>query len=393
MTSPFRSFMQGGFECSCHRMPDGRRLDLLESTGHARWADRDYAAMAHHGLRTVRDGMRWHHIGRTPGRYDWSSLLPMVRAARAQGTQVIWDLCHYGWPEWLDIWTPRFVDEFGRFAAAAAALIRDEVPDVPLYCPVNEISYWAWAGGDMQHFGPTASGRGGEFKRQLVRATLRAIDAVRQVDPRARFVMADPAIHVHPPDDERRDAAAAASASQFHAWDMICGLSEPGLGGAPHYLDIVGVNYYPHNQWVLDGLMVERHDPRYRPFRDILQFIAQRYRRPIVLSETGAEGGDRASWLRYVCDEVAHARHAGASILGVCIYPVTDYPGWGDDRHCPTGLLGLAQPDGSRPVYQPLAWEIRHQRARFEDAPDSAGGLAGARIPAGVPAIMPLGGP
>src|SRR3712207_8963919 len=34
-----------------------------------------------------------------PGRYDWSSFLPMLRAARDRGIQVIWDLCHYGWPE------------------------------------------------------------------------------------------------------------------------------------------------------------------------------------------------------------------------------------------------------------------------------------------------------
>ena len=40
------------------------------------------------------------------GRYDWSSFLPMLRAARETGTQVLWDLLHYGWPDDLDIWRP-----------------------------------------------------------------------------------------------------------------------------------------------------------------------------------------------------------------------------------------------------------------------------------------------
>ncbi|WP_144637308.1 beta-glucosidase [Bordetella genomosp. 13] len=378
MLTPFRSFLQGGFECSCHRMPDGRRLDLLDSTGHARHAAQDYAALAGHGLHTVRDGMRWHRIGCVPGRYDWSSLLPMLRAAGAHGTQVIWDLCHYGWPQWLDIWSPRFVDEFGRFAAAAAQVVRDELPGVPFYCPVNEISYWSWAGGEVQHFGPTTSGRGEELKRQLVRATLRAIDAIAEVDGRARFVLADPAIHVHAVDDATQDAAAALSATQFQAWDMICGMVEPELGGEPRYLDIVGVNYYPHNQWLFAGPTVSRHDPRYRPLREMLLQIARRYDRTVLLSETGAEGADRAPWLRYVADEVAHAQQAGAQVAGICLYPVTDYPGWGDDRHCPTGLLGLPWADGSRPVCQPLAWELRRQRNRFAGphvAPAWASGL------------------
>src|SRR5437762_10734904 len=32
------------------------------------------------------------------------------------------------------------------------------------------------------------------------------------------------------------------------AWDMIGGLLEPELVGSPRLLDIIGVNYYGHNQ-------------------------------------------------------------------------------------------------------------------------------------------------
>ncbi len=130
----FRSFFQGGIESSTHRRQDGRRLDMIAAIGHDRHAAADYRTLAGHSIRTVRDGLRWHLIETTPGRYDWSSFLPMLRAARETGTQVLWDLLHYGWPDDLDIWRPAFVDRFARFAAAAARVVRDETDEVPFYC-------------------------------------------------------------------------------------------------------------------------------------------------------------------------------------------------------------------------------------------------------------------
>jgi hypothetical protein len=66
----------------------------------------------------------------------------------------------------------------------------------------------------------------------------------------------------------------------------------------------------------------------------------------------------RASWLRIIAAEAAAAQRAGVPVEGICLYPVTDYPGWDDDRHCPTGLLGYVDEGGRRPVYAPLAAEL-----------------------------------
>src|SRR5215203_5317921 len=135
----FQSFFVGGFECSSHRRRDGRRLDLLASTYHGMNAGADYRALAQHGIRTVRDGLRWQLIERVPGHYDWSSFLPMLHAARQTGTQVIWDLLHWGWPDDLDIWSPARVTPFGRFAKAAAEVVRDQMETVPFYVPAPTI--------------------------------------------------------------------------------------------------------------------------------------------------------------------------------------------------------------------------------------------------------------
>ncbi len=361
----FGSFFLGGFECSSHRRSDGRRLDLLAGTGHDRHAARDYALLSQHGIQAVRDGLRWHLIETKPGCYEWGSFLPMLRAAEAAGTRVIWDLCHYGYPDDLDIWSPAFVDRFARFAAAAASVVMNESEHVPAYCPVNEMSFWAWAGGEVGRFNPGAHGRGAELKRQLVRATIAAIEAVRAVDPRARFITAEPLIHVEAGlgDEAHARGAQAYRQIQFEALDILCGAKEPELGGAPDYLDIVGLNYYPDNQWYHDGPTIPMGHHAYRPLHEMLSEVHRRYRRPLLIAETGAEGYGRPSWLHYVCSEVHAALEAGVPIEGVCLYPIADYPGWDNERICSVGLLSAPGPQGQRNVCPRLARELQHQRA------------------------------
>src|SRR3954467_5844649 len=156
----FQSWFIGGFESSTHRRRDGHRLDPLAPTRHDVNAAADYRMLADHGIRTVRDGVRWHLIETTPGHYDWSSFLPMLRAARDTGTQVIWDVAHYGWPDDIDIWSPAFVDRFADFAGALARVVREETDAVPFYVLVNEMSFWSWAGGDVAYMNPFAVDRG-----------------------------------------------------------------------------------------------------------------------------------------------------------------------------------------------------------------------------------------
>src|SRR4051794_38540707 len=111
-TGLFRSFFMGGFECSTHRLRNGRRLDLAHSTRHDQIAAGDYRLLQRHGLLTARDGLRWHLIDRRRGVYDFSSAAGMLKAARDTGMQVIWDLWHYGWPDDIDIFSAEFVDRF-----------------------------------------------------------------------------------------------------------------------------------------------------------------------------------------------------------------------------------------------------------------------------------------
>lgn len=366
----FQSVLVGGFECASHRHRRNRRLDLQTSTGHAQWPLQDYRALGRHGIRTARDGLRWHLIEREAGRYDWSSFLPLLHAARESGTEVLWDLCHYGWPDCLDIWEPEFIDRFAAFAAAAARLVREETDTVANYVPVNEISYWAWAGGSKGSINPHAKGRGDALKTVLIRAAIAAIASIRAVDSGARIVVAEPAIHVVPRSENIIHIRAAQdyTTAQYAALDGLTGRSRPELGGRADNVDIIGLNYYIDNQWVNGGLPIALDDPRLRPLRDILQTVHARYGKPLLLAETGMEGNLRHAWLRIVATEVAAAQAAGVPVEGLCLYPVTDYPGWANNRHCATGLFGFPDAKGQRPIFPPLAEEVALLNANLRPA-------------------------
>src|SRR5947207_3063730 len=88
-------------------------------------------------------------------------------------------------------------------------------------------------------------------------------------------------------------------------WDLfhygsILGTAQPALGGDASFADVIGLNFYPHNQWYLDGPTIPMGHHEYRPLADMLVEVAERYGKPIFLSETGAEGSARASWFHYV---------------------------------------------------------------------------------------------
>jgi len=372
----FDSFFQGGFECSTHRLRSGKRLDEIAATRHDTFARLDYLRLLQRGMRTAREGLRWHLIEASAGKYDFASALGLIRAADETGVQLIWDLCHYGWPDWLDIFEPRFVDSFAQLGHEFAKLLKEESDRLPIICPINEISFFSWAAGELAHMNPYALGRGDELKEQLVRASIAATEAIWNVNPEARIAQIDPVINVLPEDPANPMQVKAAEAyrlSQYEAWDMIGGRMKPELGGNEKYLDIIGVNYYVHNQWILGGSSVAPDNPRYRPFREIVQEVYQRYQRPLFVAETGIENEARPAWLRYIGSEVRAAIMSGTPIEGICLYPILNHPGWEDDRHCHNGLWDYPNDDGEREIYIPLAEELGKQMTEFEQLFESLG--------------------
>lgn len=363
----FRSFFQAGFECSTHTLRDGKRLDLLRSTQHDRFAAQDYRRIRDLGMYTVRVGARWHLIEQVPGRYEFDSLTATLEPAAEIGMEVLLDVLHFGWPDHVDVFSPGFPAQFARFTFALTRYLADHRYRCRMFAPINEISFLSWGGGDNACINPHARNRGHELKRNLVRAAALASEVLLNEVPDARLISPEPLIHIvgDPaiPGDELE--AEMYTRAQFQAWDMLAGRLSPELGGKPEYLDILGVNFYDRNEWVHNSSMLLRQDPRYRPFREMLQEVWSRYRRPIFVSETGTEDCARADWFNYVCDEVIAARQARVPVHGICLYPILNHPGWEDDRHCHNGLFDYANDTGDRDIHWALADALINQQQRF----------------------------
>ena len=351
--SIFKSFWMGGFESSTHINRYGTRLDLIAFTQHDEQVQVDYALLRAMGLSVVRDAARWHLIEKTPGKFDFSSFLPMIKAARLHQVQVIWDICHYGFPNDIDLLSPSFVTRFSNYAAALAQVVKDQSPDIPFYCPFNEISFYSWAAGEEGWIHPFYRKRGADVKQQLVRSCIAAVNAIWEVDPRARIVYVDPIIHVHPPADkpELANDAIRYTESQYEALDMFLGRAHPELGGDPRYLDIIGVNFYHSNQWEHGVGRLrwedEPRDSRWIPLHKMLETIYRRYERPLFIAETSHVGVGRARWMNEIGAEVLLAFEAGVPLQGVCLYPIIDRPDWEDDTHWHnSGLWDYARENG-----------------------------------------------
>ena len=356
----FASFWQGGFESATHRNGHGERVDMVAATQHDLQAEEDYARLRELGIRVAREGIRWHLIDQGD-HYDFSSLAPLVAAAERQGMQIIWTLCHYGWPDDLDIFSSAFVARFARYCAATARFIARHSDRPPFYAPFNEISFLAFAAGQVGIFHPYARHRGDEIKAQCVRAAIAGIDAIRQIEPRARIVQIDPVINVVAPSDrpDLEPLAAAHTESQFAAWDWLSGRSRPDLGGHPRYLDIIGVNFYNNSQWEYpEGRLrwdASPRDPRWVPFHRLLARTYARYRRPMFVAETSHVEARRGDWVREIAAEVALARAYGVPMEGICLYPIVDRPDWDDPERWHQSGLWDVMPDADGRLHRILA--------------------------------------
>jgi quercetin dioxygenase-like cupin family protein len=355
MSRLFPSLFLGGFECSTHLTTEGHRLDLVAATQHDVQAREDYALCTSAGIRAVREAARWPILDRG-GSIDLSPIRRLAGLGREVGLVQVWDLMHYGYPDDVDLFAPEFVNRFASFARAVAAAVRSETDGPRFYTPINEISYNAWAAGEVGYMAPFARGRGREVKRVLARAAIAGADAIWEVDPGAHMLTVEPLVRLHAPPG-RSDLQADADHFNEHvvpeAFDLLAGRLEPELGGSRAHLGIVGLNYYSGNQWTIAApeapqRSLDWDDPRWVPLSELLLQVERRYGGPLVLAETGSSGDSRAGWIDFLAREAAQALERGVDLQGICLYPIVTSPDWED----PTaffdgGLFDLSpQPDG-----------------------------------------------
>jgi hypothetical protein len=345
----FQSFYMAGFECATGYNMHREWIDQIAATGHDQQVESDYALLDAVGIHSLREAVRWPLVERK-GRYDFSSLQPFLRAARRFRMEPVWDLFHYGYPVDADPFGRDFAERFAAYCGAAARHICRELPGPYYFTPINEASYFAWAGGEVGRFAPHAQGRGHELKVCLARAALAAVKSIRAACPEARIVSVDPICHVVPPHGAPPALVDGAEHFNQHAvfqfMDMLAGRLMPELGGSRDCLDIVGINYYWTNQWEIgkENEPLAASDPRKLPLGDLVRRVVHRYGGDVLISETAAHGDERAPWIDELSSTALELLRDGVALAGICLYPVLGMPEWHDrQRWTQMGLWDVEQ--------------------------------------------------
>jgi hypothetical protein len=379
--TPFASFWWGGYECTDQLNAFGNRVDFLPLTGHLPLIDEDYADLGQFNVKTVREGIRWAFIEKTPYQYDWSTVRAMLEAGERHGIQQVWDICHFGYPDDLTPLHPMFARRFAALCRAFVDFYRSVRPEGTLIVtPINEVSFMSWLGGDVRGTSPYCVGQGWHVKYGLMRAYIEGSWALREADPSIRFLSTEPLINIVAPPNPWTSHVREAKRmhlDQFQAIDILSGRMCPELGGHESLLDIIGFNYYYDNQWQLHP---HRHlgwndpvmDPRWVPLSELLRQAHKRYKRPFVVTETSHPGIDRPLWWNMIGKECAAALRMGLPLLGACIYPMVDRPDWDHlDNWHRSGLWDAElRPDGPprRILHEPSAVALREAQTLVEQA-------------------------
>ncbi|HYF20692.1 MAG TPA: b-glycosidase, partial [Ramlibacter sp.] len=352
----FPTFFLSGFECSTFRWKDGRRRDLVAETQHAEHAMHDYQVLHDLGIAVAREGIPWPMVDHGGGRFDFEGLRPFLQAQQHTRIVPIWDLCHYGYPDDADPFEDAFTERFAAYCRAAARFVGAELPGPYFFTPINEITFFAFAGGEWGWVAPYGKDRATRERLRLAlcKAAIAGVKALREVLPDARMVHVDPLIQVVAPADrpDQKEAAEHETwVDAFLAWDILYGKEHPELGGSPEVLDIIGANNYSFGQMEYreqgPHQALPPGHPGVRPLCELLERAWTRYRRPMVIGETSGMGKGRADWLRDVMNEAMAAVNRGMDLHGVCLFPGVDMPDWHTGKWLNNGLCDL-KPEGAQ---------------------------------------------
>ena len=345
-------------------------------TGHDALIGQDYDDAIKLGIFTIREGIRWSVVEKTPYEYDWSAVQRMISIAAHKGIQIVWDICHFGFPDDLTPLHPMFPRRFAAICRAFAQMHLTHAPATPLIVtPINEVGFLSWLGGDARGTVPYGVGIGWEVKYRLMKAYIEGIEALKEVDPTIRILTTEPLVSISSdatatPHDQKM--AHERNEHQFQVLDILAGKMCPELRGRPEYLDIIGLNFYYDNQWVLPSHEVicwknALTDDRWIPLNQLLISVYQRYGRPIILSETSHPLEDRPLWMDMIAAECVTAVAAGVPLWGICWYPLVDRPDWDHlNKWHAAGIMGPEAPlegDLHRVKHQPTVAALARAQA------------------------------
>lgn len=352
----------------------GSNEDILSTTRHLEFWRSDLEMLYASGLRDLRYPVPWHRIERKPGDYDWTWLdRPLRLMAELDLRPILDPLHHISIPDWLTdgFANPRFPDIYCRFVREVA----ERYPWVDRYTVVNEPLPTTILCGLMGIWYPYRRSDADFVAMALnvARAICLASAELRAANSRVELVHIDACEHHRALDLRAEGWVEFLNDRRFLYHDLILGrvnqfhplrsyLNKYGFTEEqarwfedhPAPFDVLGLDYYAHSEMEWASAPKEPEPvlrfPCQRPrgFCEVASDYVERYRVPILLSETNVGGTptDRLTWLRFM-EQEAEKLAKQSDFRGFCWFPSIDATDWSSlctqarFELCPMGIWGL----------------------------------------------------
>jgi beta-glucosidase/6-phospho-beta-glucosidase/beta-galactosidase len=350
-----------GIECSYPTIEHGRwRRDEMDSTGHYELWQHDFELARQIGITHIRYGPPLHLIFLAPGRFDWDYSDPQMEELREHGPEPIVDLCHFGVPSWLgNFQNPEIAAALAEYAGAFA----DRYPWVRFYTPVNEMYVSARMSALDGIWNEQLRDEGAYARAawNLARASIGMSDAILKRREDAIFVNSESGEFYQPccPDEHVQQIAAEANERRFLPLDLIYahalsdrmrdllisqGISRDDIDRlarrAVPKRSILGVDYYEWNERLIDRQGKALALGELFGWYVIADQYWQRYRRPMMHTETNKMDADGAPrWLWRQWHNVQLLAKAGVPLVGFTWYSLTDQIDWSIAMTEPLGIV------------------------------------------------------
>ncbi|MGN6850323.1 MAG: family 1 glycosylhydrolase [Sphingomicrobium sp.] len=350
-----------GIECSYPTIEQGRwRRDEMDSTRHYELWQHDFELAREVGITHIRYGPPLHLIFRGPGQFDWDYCDPPLAEMRDHGPEPIVDLCHFGVPAWLgNFQNADIAKALEEYAGAFA----ERYPWVRFYTPVNEMYVCARMSALDGLWNEQLRDEGAYARAawNLANASIRMSDAILKRREDAIFINSESSEFYQPccPDPEVEKIADEANERRFLPLDLIFAhplskrmhellrqqdvadkeIERLAHRSVPHR-SILGVDYYEWNERLIDRNGQPLALGELFGWYVIADQYWQRYRRPMMHTETNKADADGAPrWLWRQWHNVQLLAKAGVPLVGFTWYSLTDQIDWSLAMSEPLGIV------------------------------------------------------
>jgi beta-glucosidase/6-phospho-beta-glucosidase/beta-galactosidase len=349
-----------------------RRVDQMAKTCHYKnWRD-DFELCRELGIKYLRYGPPYYRTHQAPGVYDWSWTDESLPVLRDMGITVIADLCHFGVPDWIgnfqnEDWPKYFAEyciEFGK-----------RYPWIEMYTPVNEITVAATFSALYGWWNEAlASDRAYVCAlKNLCAANLRAMEGLVECNPQARFIQSESSEYFHPESSACVDHAYFLNERRFLALDLTYsfpitarmyrylldnGMTEKEYDWLQeHHVRancVMGNDYYAKNEHMVHADRSTSTAGEIFGYYVITNQYYQRYRLPIMHTETNLMEPGSVDWLNRAWANAHRLKEDGTPLIGFTWYSLIDQIDWDtslredNGRENPLGLCDLSR--NIRPV-------------------------------------------